>query len=793
MPKIRTPYGGWPSAWSAEQAAAASREFAELQVAEHGLFWSEFNPQDACSRLWHWQVGTPRCLTPDGYSVRSRVYEYGGGAFCLTDQGLAFVNEADQQIYLQTLDGQPRRLTNAADSRFGALCFAARQQAVLAVEEWHGPEPMSAEQADDDPVNTRRADAHRVVHRLVSIGLADGVRRVLIEGADFYAAPTVSADGTRLAWIEWSRPEQPWTATRLCLAESDGQGGWLTSQVLAGQAQNIQNVQNSSDQPSSGSNDGNGENSISRDSVAGPESGDGSSESHDGESLQQPRFAAAGRLFCLSDRNGWWQPWAEQHGQWLPVGGAMSAFPANPADAPDAPYDVASAHAPAFPTTPPVGCAAGTEVPAAPANLIDVHGVRTNVDDTNPPTLSTPLSVGCATTPVPQIKTAGAHDAPYDVADVSSPVFTSPACAIANADHAAAPGQLGACSYLPLAAGGLLLSRFVNGWGQLWQRNNQGEERRFADNFSRFSALAADEQYFYCIAASPERVSALLAIDRLDGAVQVVAGGEQLLAADQLSLPQSLTFASDAEQAHGFFYPPSNAACRGPDQEQPPLLVFVHGGPVSACYPAFDARIQFWTQRGFAVADLNYRGSSGYGRAYRQRLKGQWGVLDVADAVALVAHLAARALIDPARAFIRGSSAGGYTTLCALAFHAVFRAGASLYGVSDPLTLRRLTHKFEADYLDWLIGDPARDAERYQARTPLYHADKIESPVIFFQGGQDTVVLPQQTETMVAALEQRGVCVEYHCYADERHGFRQAAHLADVLQREWRFYQRFLH
>lgn len=764
MPKIRTPYGCWPSAWSAEQAAAASREFAELQVAENGLFWSEFNPQDACSRLWHWQAGTPRCLTPDGYSVRSRVYEYGGGAFCLTDQGLAFVNEADQQIYLQTLDGQPRRLTNAADSRFGALHFAARQQVVLAVEEWHGPEPMSAEQTAAEPVDTRRADAHRVVHRLVSIGLADGVRRVLVEGADFYAAPTVSADGTRLAWIEWSRPEQPWTATRLCLAESDGQGGWHPPRVVAGQpqfqeVQGLQNVQSSPGKPSQpsqpSSSDGrNGGNSGSCEPAERLENGDGSSASRDGESLQQPRFAADGSLFCLSDRNGWWQPWAGQHGQWLPVGGAMSALPANPTDAPGLPYDVASAHV---------------------------------------PTLSTPLSVGCTVAPAPQIKTAGAHDAPYELANARSPEFVLATCAMANADHAAAPGQLGACSYLPLAVDGLLLSRFVNGWGQLWQRNSQGEERRLAGDFSRFSALAADEQYFYCIAASPERVSALLAIDRLDGAVQVVAGGEQLLAADQLSLPQSLTFASDAEQAHGFFYPPSNAACRGPDQEQPPLLVFVHGGPVSACYPAFDARIQFWTQRGFAVADLNYRGSSGYGRAYRQRLKGQWGVLDVADAVALVAHLAARALIDPAQAFIRGSSAGGYTTLCALAFHGVFRAGASLYGVSDPLTLRRLTHKFEADYLDWLIGDPARDAERYQARTPLYHADKIDSPVIFFQGGQDTVVLPQQTTSMVAALQQRGVEVEYHCYADERHGFRQAAHLADVLEREWRFYQRFLH
>ena len=138
--------------------------------------------------------------------------------------------------------------------------------------------------------------------------------------------------------------------------------------------------------------------------------------------------------------------------------------------------------------------------------------------------------------------------------------------------------------------------------------------------------------------------------------------------------------------------------------------------------------------------------------------------------------------VDPARAFIRGASAGGYTALCALAFHDRFRGGASLYGVSDPLSLRRATHKFEGDYLDWLIGDPARDAERYRARTPLLHAERIMAPLIFFQGGLDAVVVPQQTEAMVAALRARGLPVEYHRYAEERHGFRQAANLADALR-----------
>ena len=170
----------------------------------------------------------------------------------------------------------------------------------------------------------------------------------------------------------------------------------------------------------------------------------------------------------------------------------------------------------------------------------------------------------------------------------------------------------------------------------------------------------------------------------------------------------------------------------------------------------------------------------------------RWGEIEVVDAGALLEHLAGLDLIDPARAFIRGASAGGYTALCALAGGLTFRGGASLYGVSDPLALRRVTHKFEADYLDWLIGDPQRDAQRYAARTPLLHADKIEAPVIFFQGGQDAVVLPSQTEAMVEALRGRGLAVDYHFYPEEGHGFRQACNQAHALEQEWCFYQRLL-
>ncbi|WP_338920949.1 S9 family peptidase [Pseudomonas silesiensis] len=590
--------------FSATRAVAAGVDFAELQLGRHGLFWNEYRPEDAACRIWQWRDGQAHCLTPPGFSVRSRVYEYGGGAFCLTDDGIVFVNEADQQLYRQSLTGEPEALTSN-ECRYGDLQFADGR--VLAVEE------------------------NRDRHRLVAIDLLDGTRHVLAEGADFYAAPTLSPDARRLAWIEWSRPEQPWTATRLMVAQRQGDGGYAPPRCLAGDG-----VQ---------------------------------------ESLQQPRFDAGGRLFCLTDRAGYWQPWMES---------------------------------------------------------------------------------GAGLSPLPS----------------------------AAADHGPAPWQLGGCTWLPLGEGCYLASWTEGGFGRLGVGGDKSED--FTGDYSRFRHLALDEQFIYCIAASPVSPAAVIAIDRSTRQVKVLAGGAAPLPAEQISLPQTLRYPSGSGQAHGFFYPAMSG------EAKPPLVVFIHGGPTSACYPMLDPRIQYWAQRGFAVADLNYRGSSGYGRAYRQALHLSWGDVDVEDACAVVTWLAERGLIDGDKAFIRGGSAGGYTTLCALAFHKVFRAGASLYGVSDPVTLGHATHKFEGDYLDWLIGDPVADAERYAARTPLLHAGNISVPVIFFQGELDAVVVPQQTRDMVEALQKNGILVEAHYYADERHGFRKAGNQAHALEQEWLFYRRVM-
>ena len=317
--------------------------------------------------------------------------------------------------------------------------------------------------------------------------------------------------------------------------------------------------------------------------------------------------------------------------------------------------------------------------------------------------------------------------------------------------------------------------------------DGRGGERRLAPEYSRFRALAADEFHFYCIAAAPDRLPTLLAIRRVDGSTQVLSGGEKPLPEAELSRGEAFHYpVGEDECGHGFFYPAHG------NPETPPLVVFLHGGPTSASYPVFDGRIQFWTRRGFAVADINYRGSSGYGRAYRERLHLGWGRVEVEDIGAALDYLGNAGRIDRQRVFVRGASAGGYSALMALARLEGLRGGASLYGVSDPQALARVTHKFEADYLDWLIGDPQQDAGRYRERTPVLLAGQIKAPVIFFQGELDAVVVPAQTDAMVESLRRRGLPVAVHRYAGERHGFRQAANLAHALEAEWRFYQALL-
>lgn len=259
------------------------------------------------------------------------------------------------------------------------------------------------------------------------------------------------------------------------------------------------------------------------------------------------------------------------------------------------------------------------------------------------------------------------------------------------------------------------------------------------------------------------------------------------------SAPSSEYFRSeDGTAVHAFLYKPYNPDFEAPPEEKPPLIVRVHGGPTAAASDALSLTVQFWTSRGFAVADLNYGGSTGFGRAYRERLNGQWGVVDVADTVAAARHFVARGQADESRLVVKGGSAGGYTALCCLAFRDVFAAGASYYGISELAGLAEETHKFESRYHDTLIGEwPAKEA-LFRERSPLGRAGHVKAPAIFFQGSEDPVVPKAQTEAMVAALRLGGVPVAYYLFEGESHGFKEAVHIRQALEAELGFYATML-
>jgi dipeptidyl aminopeptidase/acylaminoacyl peptidase len=309
-----------------------------------------------------------------------------------------------------------------------------------------------------------------------------------------------------------------------------------------------------------------------------------------------------------------------------------------------------------------------------------------------------------------------------------------------------------------------------------------------------FPSLSARGTRLAFAAATPERETSVVVLDVPSGESEAVRlASDTEIDPAYVSIPRPIEFSTGGgEIAHAFYYPPANADFAGPDDELPPLIVQSHGGPTSHATPALDREFLYWTSRGFGVVDVNYRGSSGYGRAYRNRLRGEWGVVDTEDCIAAARHLAKRGDVDGKRLAIRGGSAGGYATLCALVFHDDFAAGTSYYGVADVEALARDTHKFEARYLDNLIGPYPERADLYKERSPINFAERLRSPVILFQGLEDEIVPPNQAETMVAALQRNGVPHAYLAFEGEQHGFRRAETEIRCLEAELYFYGRIL-
>ena len=291
---------------------------------------------------------------------------------------------------------------------------------------------------------------------------------------------------------------------------------------------------------------------------------------------------------------------------------------------------------------------------------------------------------------------------------------------------------------------------------------------------------------------SPTDVASIVKLDLNTGQFEILRRSNELETYPQyFSVPRAIEFPTEGGLiAHGFFYPPQNPDYRAPENEKPPLIVKSHGGPTAAASTALSLSIQYWTSRGFAVLDVNYGGSTGYGRQYRERLNKKWGIVDVDDCVNGARYLADRGEVDPGRLIITGGSAGGYTTLSALTFRKTFKAGASHFGISNLESMARDTHKYESQYLTGLLGPYPQRKDIYFDRSPINFPERLSCPVIFFQGLEDKVVPADQAETMVDAIRAKGIPVSYVAFAGEQHGFRQAKNIKRALDGELYFYSR---
>ena len=364
------------------------------------------------------------------------------------------------------------------------------------------------------------------------------------------------------------------------------------------------------------------------------------------------------------------------------------------------------------------------------------------------------------------------------------------------ADHEFADPQwvLGMSSYGITDDGTLVCSWTADGYARLGTLDlGSGERVEIDHDATAVSSVRVGGASGLLVLGFSDRPTALVGLDLAEPTSLAVVreAAPRRLDPALFSVAEAVTWHSpDGEEVYGFYSCPHHPGFRGEDGELPPLVVMSHGGPTGMSRPIFDLGLQFWTTRGIGVLTVNYRGSSGYGRAYRDRLRGSWGVVDVDDCASGAVAMASLGRADPHRLAIRGGSAGGYTTLAALAFRDVFTAGASLFGVGDLESLARDTHKFESRYLDGLVGPLPEARDIYRERSPIHHVDQIRCPMILLQGRDDKVVPPSQAESMAAAVRAKGLPVALLVFEGEGHGFRKAETVVRAFEAEAYFYSR---
>ncbi|MGB2895360.1 MAG: prolyl oligopeptidase family serine peptidase [Anaerolineales bacterium] len=631
--KTIAPYGTWKSPISAAHVAQSGMGSGayprEVLVDGKDIYWVVARPQEDGRYVILRNSDDKRneCITPRDFNVRTRVHEYGGGAYFVTEGVIYFCNYTDQRLYRHEQGKSPIPITPEpeipAGLRYAAIRISPDKKSLVCVRERHEP-------------------GGQVENELVILhpdGSAEPA--ILASGHDFYSYPRFNPDGKKLAFLTWDHPNMPWDGTELWVGD-----------FRYGKLENITKV-------------------------AGGMT----------ESVFQPEWNHQGVLHYISDLSGWWNLYAFQEGEILPL-----------------------------------------------------------------------------------------HNRDAD--------FGVPQWLLEYSTYTFLPDGRIVCIFLDKgrSAIGILIPQ-------------SGDFREFSTPFSAFNlpTIQADVHgQVWFIAGTHMTEPGLATLNPETGECGLVHSSTEH-DPGFISVPEHVAFPSEGGRtSYTYFYPPANDSFDAPADEKPPLIVLSHGGPTSAARSHYQSEIQFWTSRGFAIADVNYGGSTGYGKAYRDQLKGEWGVVDVEDCVNAALFLANEGKVDGNRLLIRGGSAGGYVTLCALTFHEVFAAGASYYGVADAAILAQHTHKFEERYLDSLIGPYPEKDVLYRERSPIYHTDRLSSPVILLQGLEDQVVDPEQSEIFAKALHEKGLPYAYLTFEGEQHGFRRSETIQKSMEAELYFYSKIL-
>jgi dipeptidyl aminopeptidase/acylaminoacyl peptidase len=619
------PYGAWESPFPISLLTTGFVALGEIKAAGGVRWWLEGRPDEKGRQVLIRRDpdGTTTRLSPEGFNVRSRVHEYGGAPYVVVGD---FVIVSDFSTGRLSRIAAPEALEPLTPERVWRYADMVHDEArgrLIAIREDHEAATLE-----------RHGEAENAI---VGIDLASGDVTVLVEGADFYAAPRLSPDGTKLSFLEWRHPNMPWDGTELKLADVSADGSIANATTIAGSP-------------------------------------------HDW--ISQPRWSPDGVLH-----------FAAEPGDWM--------------------------------------------------NLFRVIG--------------------------------GSAEAITDC-DVE---FVYPDWLFGYQTY----GFLGDGSIVAIGRSG--------GRDRLYRIGPAaGAIREIKVPFTEMSSIAVDADRVMVRVAAPDMAAEIVELDPTGGTWTTLrAAMQHPLAAEAVSVPRPVAFpTSEGRTAFGQFYAPLNRAFHARDDELPPLIVTSHGGPTASAYTGLTVLAQLFTSRGFAVLDVDYGGSTGYGKAYRKRLEGQWGVVDLDDCVNGARWLVDQGLVDAEKLAIRGGSASGYTTLCAMVFSDAFRAGTSYFGIGDLETFRSETHKFESRYDQSLIGPWPEAKQLYHDRSPINFVDRISCPVLILQGAEDRVVPPAQAEEIVDALWEKHLPHAYLLFPGEDHGFRAAENIIRSFEAELSFY-----